>query len=183
MAGIPDRLVQLGETIVRLAQSEDKELQPLGKSIFHVPEIAFAYLVGKAIAKASTDAGESLDWEPESRVVQGSTDRIDLILRPKRERPIAIEFKAGYGVSAASVRRDIRKLRQIGADYDRLFCGLMGQWGHTLDSHLYIKTVKEVTAGEVAPTPVFDFTAKNHAFETTYSQGKDGRCWWCGVGL
>lgn len=186
-----DRLARLAGVICQVAQEEDRDLQPLGKSIFFVPEVAFAYLVGKALAdkalaKVSVEARRvfaDLEWVRE-RSVDGKLGPSDLVLRPKSAtsvKPIVVEFKA-YDAPTMKIKDDIRKLRQISSDYDRLFCILMNASAHSLDRHLHIQTV-EKESGEPAPRRVYEFASKEYAFETAKRDKRGGPCWWCVVGL
>jgi hypothetical protein len=42
-----DRLEAISRLIAAVARQEDQELRPLGRWIVFVPELAFAYLVGR----------------------------------------------------------------------------------------------------------------------------------------
>jgi hypothetical protein len=50
-----DRLEAISRLISAVARQEDQELRPLGRGIAFVPELAFAYLVGRAITARSSD--------------------------------------------------------------------------------------------------------------------------------
>ncbi len=50
-----DRLEAISRLIAAVARQENQELRPLGRGIAFVPELAFAYLVGKAVTAQSSD--------------------------------------------------------------------------------------------------------------------------------
>jgi hypothetical protein len=174
------RLAQLAKILCRVAREEDRDLRSLGRSIFFVPEVAFAYLAGKALAR---DFANDSEWVREQSLDE-KLGPSDLILRPKSPtsiKPTVIEFKA-YDAPSTKIKDDVRKLRQISSEYDRLFCVFMNPSGHSLDKHLHIKTV-EKESGEPVPVRVYDFASKEYAFETVERDKSSGSCWWCVVGL
>jgi len=175
-----DRLVQLAMEIVKVARQEDEALRPLGKSIFDVPEVAFVYLVGKAISVGRGHIFGELDvtWDQE-KSVDGKLGASDLILSPKSGNPIVVEFKT-LNASSKEIEHDMRKLRQISPNYDRLFCHLMNPWGDSLNRHHGIEVV-ERRCGVPISQRVYDFPSERYAFATGHIEGD--RPWWCVVGV
>jgi hypothetical protein len=65
-----DRLEAISRLIAAVARQENQELRPLGRGIAFVPELAFAYLVGKAVTAQSSDIFGTPD-------VRWSTDELN----------------------------------------------------------------------------------------------------------
>ncbi len=110
-----------------LARKEDEKLRKVRKGIFYMPELAFAYSVGKDLYYASRQIfGKSaVDWQRE--VVIGHGGPSDLVIRLKSGKDgkdLVIEFKMRetWGKYIA----DIEKLESLdGSEYDRMFVALV----------------------------------------------------------
>ena len=113
--------------VTDLARKEDEKLRKVRKGIFYMPELAFAYSVGKHLYYASRQIfGKSaVDWQRE--VVIGHGGPSDLVIRLKSGKDgkdLVIEFKMRetWGKYIA----DIEKLESLdGSEYDRMFVALV----------------------------------------------------------
>ncbi len=111
----------LRDAIVDVAKREDDELLDMGveSGIFFMPELAFAYQVGKSLVQS----GEEIKWNREQSLAPGGIT--DLILDvPGDDRRIAIEFKVCSDQDGFS--NDFTKLRALNPDrYRCFFCALI----------------------------------------------------------
>ncbi len=110
--------------ICDLARKEDEKLRKVRKGIFYMPELAFAYSVGKDLYDASRQIfGKSaVDWQRE--IVIGHGGPSDLVIRFTSGKDLVIEFKMRetWGKYIA----DIEKLESLdGSEYDRMFVALV----------------------------------------------------------
>jgi hypothetical protein len=121
-----DRLEAISRVIPIVARQEDQELRPLGRGIGFVPELAFAYLVGRAITARSSDIFGTPDvrWSTEELIA--GFGRASLVFHPGAPgKAIVVEFKRKFGPNLSY----LAQLNRLGGinehKYDRLFCGLM----------------------------------------------------------
>lgn len=111
-----------------VARREDRTLHDLtATGVFFMPEIAYAYAVGKEMTHRARALfpGERVEWQRELDLKGGGPT--DLVLRVGERRPLAVEFKlpAPWPKYVA----DIAKLRRVHdhhpGRYDLAFCALM----------------------------------------------------------
>ncbi|OZC03340.1 hypothetical protein [Rubricoccus marinus] len=96
---------------VYVAQREDAEIRALtDDGVFSIPELAYAYLVGKEFAQRQAyEKGKQIKWKRETRLGSGPTDLVLEI--PKDDGDtlvIAVEFKVRS--TLPKYRADLRKL-------------------------------------------------------------------------
>lgn len=127
-------LDKIADLIVDVARREDMVLRRVGKGVLHLPELAFAYAVGREIAlQAERIFGTNkVRWMPETTLTTES-GRTDLIFQTDSGNGIAIEFKIGGSVDL--YKRDIEKLRNIPTSHEALFCALIDAWPNKLESN------------------------------------------------
>lgn len=118
----------LYDVALDVAQREDAELHALtGTGVFFMPELAFAYAVGKEMAHRAKVIfpGETIDWQRETEV--GGGGPTDLVFRVGEQRPLAVEFKTSATWPAYVA--DVAKLRRIHERkpgcYDLAFCAVV----------------------------------------------------------
>ena len=118
-------LKKIAETIHHVAMREDVELSELvNEGIFFVPELAFAYAVGKKIMdnRETIFDGEPVKWRRE--IDLGNGRPTDLVFEYDDGKRIAIEFKISGKESA--YLGDIQKLLKLPAENTaRIFCALV----------------------------------------------------------
>lgn len=122
---------RIAQIICSVAESENRELSDLDLGIFHMPELAFAYECGKAIAKESKKIfGETkVEWYRECDLKNGGPT--DLVFELDSGYKIAIEFKLRDTTTA--YQNDIEKLGRIKEKKCiRLFCALIDVFNHKL---------------------------------------------------
>ena len=152
-------LTKIADTIVEVARQEDLLLRRVGQGIFIVPELAFVYAVGRAIASR---AGEifgtpRVRWLPETKM--GETGRTDLVFEVEGDRTYALEFKRGG--SSDDYVSDLRKLATLDpARFERIFCALIDAWPDEIDPNPRISAVERVPEVKVERlSERFDFFA------------------------
>lgn len=151
----------LREKIIEVAENEDKELERLcSEGIFFVPELAFAYLVGKEIMKSDVAKENKLELIREQKI---SSDYgiADLVLKGEGLKTIVVEFK----MQAKDVNYigDIKKLQKINEDYEKIFCALIDVFPDALESDGRIIKLEETFKGEIERIGYF------YHFPTKYS--------------
>jgi len=121
-----DRLEAISRLIAAVARQEDQELRPLGRGIAFVPELAFAYLVGRAITARSSDIFGTPDVQWATDELIAGFGRSGLVFHPAAPgKAVVVEFKRKFGPNL-SYLPDLNRLGGIDEHtYDRLFCGLM----------------------------------------------------------
>ena len=119
--------------IIDVTLKEDEILQRIGKGIFYMPELAFAYTVGKEIylnRKRIFD-NQEVEWLRESKIKrQGehANEIFDLIFEIGKntiDNTIVIEFKMPD--KKDKYKMDIEKLHRIQnlpVNYTKIFCAL-----------------------------------------------------------
>ena len=121
-----DRLEAISRLIAAVARQEEQELRPLGTGLLSCPELAFAYLVGRAIAARKSDIFGTPDvrWSPEELIA--GFGRAGLVFHPPAPgKALVVEFKRSGGVNPSYLAH-LNRLGSIDEHkYDRLFCGLM----------------------------------------------------------
>ena len=107
------------ETII----NEEFELKNIAsKGIFYMPEIAFAYQVGKNIMKAPTAIAEGWIWDRET-TLQGYDGIADIVISLPNNHKIIVEFKMVDKIG--KYEADIWRLRDTAGDYTKTFCVLI----------------------------------------------------------
>ena len=156
-------LKKISDIIVDTARQEDSILKKVGKGIFQIPELAFAYSVGREIAiNAETIFGNTnICWLPEETIATNS-GRTDLVFTNPESKGLAVEFKIGG--HADSYRRDIDKLCNIDdIKYERIFCALIDAWPNKLTNDPRILAVEETNrTTRLCRDDFFDFFATLH---------------------
>ncbi len=164
--------------LVDVAMREDVSLRAFGEGIFLMPERAFAYSVGKAIAAhASTILGSAaVRWLPEAKV--GDSGPSDLVFDIEGGKGLALEFKMRGGTQTCA--RDLDKLAALDSSrYERFFCALVDAWPDNLNSDPRVVAIESHTppsGSKAVRVPArFDF------FSTLDRDFKNQLC--CVVGL
>jgi hypothetical protein len=121
-----DRLEAISRLIAAVARQENQELRPLGRGIAFVPELAFAYLVGKAVTAQSSDIFGTPDVRWSTDELIAGFGRASLVFHPAAPgKAVVVEFKRKFGPNLSYLAH----LNRFGSidehKYDRLFCGLM----------------------------------------------------------
>lgn len=116
------RLLLLREVAIDVARREDAELKALGMNgIFDMPELAFAYAVGKEMAGRAQRAfpGQKASWQRELGNQRGGIT--DLVFGIGDSRPLAVEFK--MAARREQYVADVQKLIPLAQDgYDCALC-------------------------------------------------------------
>jgi hypothetical protein len=121
-----DHLEAISRLIAAVARQENQELRPLGRGIAFVPELAFAYLVGKAVTAQSSDIFGTPDVRWSTDELIAGFGRASLVFHPAAPgKAVVVEFKRKFGPNLSYLAH----LNRFGSidehKYDRLFCGLM----------------------------------------------------------
>jgi len=152
-------LNKIANIIVNVARKEDLILRHVGKGIFHLPELAFTYIIGREIAiNAENIFGTSnIEWFLEKNITE-KAGRTDLVFEVNKKNGIAIEFKIG-GKHETYIK-DIEKLKNIPDNYETIFCALIDAWPDQLHSDPRIIAVKSVPGVKpICKDEFFDFFA------------------------
>jgi hypothetical protein len=164
MKTIPQRFAEI---VIKVARTEDLALRSVGKGVLRMPETAFAYAVGSAVAlEASSVFGpRQVKWLPENSLGPLS-GRTDLVFDVGDERGLAVEFKIGG--TWESYCTDISKLAAVDPNrFDRVFCGLVDAWPKVLFEDPRIKRVEERFQSQIMRVGTsgdsFDFFATLHS--------------------
>ena len=114
----------LAATIIEVARHEELLLSRVGKGIFFMPEVAFAYAVGLKLAMRAELAfgtGEA-KWYLEKTIAGGHPT--DLVFEVNNGLGLAIEFKR-WG-NPDDYESDLKKLEAIDSSkYTKVFCALV----------------------------------------------------------
>ncbi|TAJ10586.1 MAG: hypothetical protein EPO61_01895 [Nitrospirae bacterium] len=124
----PLRLYRL---VLDVALRENIALLNVGEGIFFLPERAFVYNVGKAIAVNATSlfGSDRVRWLPETKV--GSGGPSDLVYEVEGQKGLVIEFKRRGNIDRNL--QDLTKLADLdGNKYHRFFCVLVDAWPEKL---------------------------------------------------
>lgn len=153
-------LKRIANTIVDVAREENQVLYRVGKGIFLMPEGAFVYLVGRALAlNAEKIFGTSkVEWSLESPNGDGPTDLMfEVVGGPK----FAFEFKRARDADHIN---DIRKLARLNNTFERLFVALMSRFPENLGPDVIFSNVEqpEVKTKRLPESGHFDFFATLH---------------------
>lgn len=117
----------LYEVAPSVARHEDAALHLLtGTGVFFMPEVAFAYAVGKEMAlRASVRfPDEDVEWRRETDI--GGGGATDLIMTVGEQRPLVVEFKMSQ--PWPKYVADVAKLKRIhdrDPEHDLAFCALV----------------------------------------------------------
>ena len=88
-----DHLEAISRLIAAVARQENQELRPLGRGIAFVPELAFAYLVGKAVTAQSSDIFGTPDVRWSTDELIAGFGRASLVFHPAAPgRAVVVEF-------------------------------------------------------------------------------------------
>lgn len=135
-------LKTIANIITEVAREEDLILSRVGKGIFLVPELAFVYSVGRALAIDAERIFSTahVKWIPETAI--GEAGRTDLVFEVEAQRAFAFEFKCGG--KAQDYAGDIRKLASLDpTKYERIFVALINSWPDKIDSDSRILAVEK----------------------------------------
>jgi hypothetical protein len=92
-----DRLEAISRLIAAVARQENQELRPLGRGIAFVPELAFAYLVGKAVTAQSSDIFGTPDVRWSTDELIAGFGRASLVFHPAAPgKAVVVEFKRKF---------------------------------------------------------------------------------------
>lgn len=117
---------QIAAIFRNVVLAEIRDLEDLRKDIRFCPEIAYAYLCGKALAQSDIFTGQKIDWRREERLV-GNSGPTDLIFRINGVSRIAVEFKMVS--TRPKYASDIEKLKALSPDCEiKLFCAIIDAW-------------------------------------------------------
>lgn len=156
-------LKSIANTIVGVAREEDLMLHRVGKGIFLIPELAFVYSVGRALALANRIfSTPEVKWLPETTV--GAAGRTDLVFEVKGQQAFAFEFKCAG--KADDYAHDIRELASLDpAKYERIFGALIDTWPQEIDPNARILAVEKdsrVPVERLSESGRFDFFSTLH---------------------
>lgn len=168
MADTSDLLNKVADLIVDVARQEDILLRRVGKGILQIPELAFAYAVGREIAlnAESVFGTYKVHWRPETKISSrsGITDLVfdvDEEGAERQARGLAIEFKIGG--TAVSYKDDLAKLKNIPENYEKIFCALIDAWPEDLAKDGRVRAVdSEHGVKRLCRGKFFDFFASLH---------------------
>jgi hypothetical protein len=112
--------------IINVALREDAILTATGKGILVMPEVAFAFEVGKEIylTRRTVLLNENYEWNREVKLKKDSKELTDLVFENKKNKNdiIAIEFKILS--KEDEYQKDIDKLKSLPNNYLKIFCAL-----------------------------------------------------------
>jgi len=150
-------------TIINVALREDAILKIAGKGIFFMPELAFAYEVGKQIylTRKSVLLDEGFEWKREEKVGDGIADLI-FVHNNKVDR-IVIEFKVMS--KDHQYKKDIVKLKGLPESNLKLFCALEDIFVkniHEKESRRIFRISKDFKELESVNDPFTFSTASNY---------------------
>jgi len=164
--------------IVETAMREDVALRSLGEGIFLMPELAFAYLVGREVATRAIEVfGDSkVRWHRELKI--GPSGPCDLVFEgDEGDKGLAVEFKMRGTVD--SYINDLNKLSEVdGQRYDRFFCALVDVWPDKRDDDPRLAIAKRVYPRGYAVATVWE---RAEFFSTLQRRYQSQLC--CFVGL
>ncbi len=128
------------------AEQENNELRSLcKKGIFHMPELAYVYAVGKKlVSNAENIFGQPISAWQQEWTFAGSGPS-DLMIRLSDKKALVFEFKMRDTVDAYAA--DIAKLKLInavdGASYSCIFVALVDAFRSKAPSDLRIETLEQ----------------------------------------
>ena len=161
-------VTRIAETIHHVAMREDVELSELvNEGIFFVPELAFAYAVGKKIMedRERVFSGAPVKWRRE--IDLGNGGPTDLVFQYKDGKRIAFEFKISGKPSA--YLGDIRKLSNLPAENTaRIFCALVVAFEKDRREDLRIQAVQRFQDEQIHPLldPFPFFSTKQRRYQS-----------------
>ncbi|MCE9614890.1 MAG: hypothetical protein K8T26_11475 [Lentisphaerae bacterium] len=155
-----DVLHVVRKAAVAVAQEEDKELRQLcGEGIFWMPELAFAYAVGKHAIKVlnSGNRNESpYQWRRETQI--DGQGPVDLIIMEPSGTEVVVEFKMRDTESAYVA--DINKLHALKSNNPSrraAFCVLCDAWDDHWQDDPRLQVIQRLSsAGEPSVRPIGD---------------------------
>ena len=165
----------ISDLIVDVARKEDRILRRIGKGVLLMPELAFAYIVGKELAsKARSIFGtDNVSWKPENMVTNES-GITDLVFEVKQGKNVAIEFKIGGHQD--NYKKDIEKLKNIPDNYEKIFCALIDAWPNNIEKDTRVQAVEsQEGVNRICRDNFFDY------FTTIHEEYKGQLC--CIVGI
>lgn len=157
-------LKSIADIIEGVAREEDSILRRVGKGIFLIPELAFVYSVGRALALGAQRIFSTphVKWIPET--VRGEAGRTDIVFEVEGQPAFAFEFKCGG--KAENYAGDLRKLASLDpVTYERIFVALIDTWPNHIDSDPRILAVEKdsgVAIERLAKNGNFDFFSTRH---------------------
>ena len=131
----PLDLTVLRDVAISVAEREDADLRVLGKGgVFDMPELAFAYAVGKEWARRlqALHPDRAVKWQREVGDSRGGIT--DLVMNVEGHRKAYVEFKMADRREAYLA--DIQKLRAVEGDIDRVLCLVVDSFDGELDGRL-----------------------------------------------
>ncbi|MBR9859787.1 hypothetical protein GYB22_03380 [bacterium] len=142
----------LNQILTELTLREDEQLRALtGKGIFFIPELAFAYLCGKALFSKNEISKEYI-WVRERTYPEYGI--ADLVLEPIDQsvhKEIVLEFKMDVAID--SYISDIIKLQRLSESYHRYLIALKFLFSEQIEDYkesLRSKVILEWSATIVA---------------------------------
>ena len=137
----------LKKIIFRAAEHEDRDLNVIcDKGIFFLPEMAFAYIVGREIARNAEQVFEDkkYNWVRENTLDELGMATAIFEAADPAEQSILIQFKMRD--TYLSYLNDIKDLRKQKSDYRRLFCAVVEVFEQQYDE--YFRSLKEAFGRE-----------------------------------
>jgi len=138
----------LKSVIFRTAEHEDRELNVIcDKGLFFMPELAFAYIVGKEIAKNREQIfGEAgYEWSRENTLEEYGLATVIFESKDAAKSSILIQFKMrDTYLSYINDIKDLRK-QEVGK-YRKLFCAVVEVFEQQHDA--YFRSLKEAFGSE-----------------------------------
>jgi len=136
-----EHLERIGNLIIEKAESEEETLRNLGKNIFNMPELAFAYQIGKEIYMQREEIfpNSKIEWDRETTLGNNSRIIYDLRLKVDNSKDIIISFK--MDTDQNKYVSDVKCLNELNEnEFEKIFCSLKIQDKKYLDIY-YIEQV------------------------------------------
>ena len=145
-----DQIIQnLKKTIFKVAEHEDRDLNGIcDKGIFYMPDLAFAYIVGKEIARNADTVFEGLKytWSREYTLDEYGVAAAIFEAQDPAHQSILIQFKMrDTFLSYINDIKDLRRQKQEG-QYRKLFCAVVEVFEQQYDE--YFRSLKEAFGRE-----------------------------------
>lgn len=168
---------KIAETIVKVAIDVDKILYKIAnEGIFFMPELAFAYAVGKAVMEKKTDifCGRKITWCREESLGNGGPTDLIFKYEEGEKGCIAIEFKLRD--TDESYGKDLDKLSNLDSNVPttRIFCALIDVYE---DFERRKKDARLILMENYDKAHLVPLTKQRIEFKTTQSRhGSDISC-------